>query len=501
MNKKTIFYLLLLSCLFINACSPPKPDFDINNVVPLPSISEPADYKDSTLVKQVFPNDDIFLEDISEAKGKIKKRYWDTNDDDEWDDEFQDMDFIEVSFEEEGFHKIVFCANSTDNCVTKWVYVLSDGHGPDFDQKPKFIISAREIETEERHYDLEVRTENIFLKEEVNVKRDGKNIDFEFEQETILVPHIYIRRQGKAKVDIEAITTDGEASVSLTIISLRPVDSRKKKEEDDKKSPSVVILNKNQKVKTNNTKTDNEPVRQVSIRFEDYRPGQTVNLSRTTVEVKVTTENISKKNLLFKLGSKRLSEHNYKRVRHYGELKANSDWIVTLDLERNNSNLFSVEGKGVIQRINFIQKDVTPASGTIGLKAPPTPPSCLKNVEQNSFTVTLKTGNSPVALEGFSLYTSSCGRVKVTLSGPGYSNTFYASVIDVGKSQIIFEDYPELKVNSTYQLTLEAGTGGGCSSSVPPLFKSAENCNISSQSSSALSLNQPDGKFIYDLKF
>lgn len=575
MNKYYISHLIfLLVATLVTSCSPPEPNFDLNNDNLMASSEEPADYMDSTLVKRVFANDKIILTDISGEQKEVKKRFWDTNDDGEWDPDFKNKDFVEIAFEEEGFHKIVFCVNKEDNCISKWVYVLPDnipGVGP------KFFVFEPNIETPDRSYDLEVETENIFSEEELSVKMDGEEIDFEFDPAAnkLSASISGLKRGEQTPVEITASTTDGEVTEYLTIT--RQESGASPAPIPDK--PSVRILDVSRKVKVKNIRLkantrnytgdellvtlNNRPVsdyrssggtgnwvinldlregsntlvvslpdkserakayityekeesggggaasgeekkeeRPVSITFADYSPGQTVKVSRSPVEVKLTTENVSKNNLVLKLGSKKLTENNYKRVRHYGPLKANADWVVTLDLERNKTNIFSIEGKDVIQRVTFVYEDEKPASGAAGLKAPASTPSCLKNVEKDAVTATLRTGKSPLALQEFSIYTSSCGRVEVSLNGPGYSNTFYASVIDIGKSQIIFEDLPELEVNSIYQLTIKPRTGGGCSASVPPLLKSAENCgNLSSHPATALTVSEPDGKFIFDLKY
>ena len=217
MTKNYIFYFV---CLFvvvlISSCSPPEPNFDINNVDLMASEVEPEDNKDSTLVKRVFANDVIYLTDISEKLDKIKKRYWDTNGDGEWEEDFQDLDFVELSYQEEGFHKIVFCTNEKDNCVTKWVYVVGGLDLP----VPAFIVFETYIETEERSYNLDVETENIFAKEELVVKVDGEDIDFDFSPEdNRLSARIRgLKRGEETAVEIQAHTPDGDITEHLTIL-------------------------------------------------------------------------------------------------------------------------------------------------------------------------------------------------------------------------------------------------------------------------------------------
>jgi len=119
--KKTaaVYFFMSMICMLIVGCSGPEANFDLNNHNIGASDTEPLDYKDSILVERIYPNDKLILTDISDPGDKVKTRYWDTNGDKKWDAEYQDKSYVELTFVEEGFHKITFCVPLHRNLISQ----------------------------------------------------------------------------------------------------------------------------------------------------------------------------------------------------------------------------------------------------------------------------------------------------------------------------------------------------------------------------------------------
>ena len=126
---------------------------------------------------------------------------------------------------------------------------------------------------------------------------------------------------------------------------------------------------------------------------------------------------------------------------------------------------------------------------------------CVDLYSRSTFSFNVRTKAQAVNLQSFKLYTNTCGRLIVTLSGPGLDEEFTAS-LNGGRSQISFGAIdPILRANSDYTISCKSTTGGGCTETTPARFENATECALSSRPSPYLTLTEPDGKFIYDLKF
>jgi len=495
---------LLLSFILITACAKPEPNFDLNGADPEPSSSEPADYKDSTMVKVVFANSKIILSDISERLEKVKKRYWDTNDDDEWDEEFQDQDFIEVSFEGEGFHKIVFCANDPENCTTKWVYVRPALIDED-DQRPQFFISERNIQIEKRSYELSISTENIFSEEEVRVLIGGEERPFEFNPETqeITIPIKYIGRGRETLVEIEANTPEGIASESISITRIKIEDEEDNQKDSKRKKGGVK--------KENEDKTDQEEKREEKIEpqkkvappmpaptVQIIDPKDNIKTQAGTYELKVRTRNLPGKMAL-------TIKQNGKGVTDFKFVPNERAWVAMLSLDDGKNTIevigrnSSGEGRDKVAIEYYVEEELE-NNGTAGLEGSKYELACLQPAsEQYTFTVS---PNQAVELFSFTLASDICGGLEVTMSSTEGSKKAKLALTK-GKNQISLQDLrARLKPGIKYTFSCSTIAGfGTCSAEKTPQMLDASDCGNQPLTKPELDVDYQGKSIIYDLKY
>lgn len=508
MNKKNTFYFFVLSFLFINACTKPEPNFDLNGDDIGSSTSEPSDFKDSALVKRIFPNDTIILSDISHPEDKVKKRFWDTDDNGEWDEAFQDKDFIKVRFEEEGFHKIVFCANNTENCITKWVYVLTPFILEE-DQSPKFIVFERKIYTDERSYKVEVGTENIFSKEEVNVKVDGKDHDFEFDSETqkISVSLAYLKREKGYLVEIEANTLDGVASEALTVIREKKEVTSATEPAPPKSSTGGPAQSPKPTPSQPSTGASTQPPKPVPSQPSDSKSSPTVKIMATstyiktrqsTYELKIRTTNLLGKNGL-------TINQNGKSISDFKFSPDEKAWVVKFPLDQGKNTIEAIARNGVDEKsdkivIEYEVEEELANLGVAGLEISKYDLNCsTPTVEDYTFSIT---PNQTVELLSFTIFSDICGGLEVEMkSSEGSDKT--TVILVKGRNQISLLDLQaRLKPGIRYSFSCKTiASFGTCNAKQTPKILNATSCANQPIAKPEFKMDYQGKSIIYDLKY
>lgn len=506
MEKNWIAYIFILLIAIVGAsCSELEPNFDLNNDDLTASKVEPVDYKDSTKVMRVFPTDKIILTDISSKKAQT--RYWDTNDDGEWDAEYQDREHLEITFEEEGFHKITFCANTEKNCVTKWVYVLSS-IGDEIEEETSVLTfispSGSYIETDARSYNIEVATVDVFSKEELNVLVNGEaftDFDFDMESGTLSAKISGLKRGKETAIEVQANTTDGTASEMVTIMRNDP-----DKKEDIAETPINPRPQPTPKPTPRPVPTPSIQAQPPVVIFTGAK-----DFKSESAGVIVQTEKVRQNDLSFTLNGKKV---NFSKVRSYsGSLANKTDWQLNLKLKEGKNRLaYQAKNKNGATPgevlLNYTKPKPTrpkalSQSTTVGISGSQHngfSKDCIALYTKDQFEVLLLP-NQKVELQSFKVFTNVCGGLKVTLEGDGDEQSF-KTILNAGGSTINFTPIDtELAAHQTYTLKLEPlGNYKSCNASSAPRFEKITDCKANSKNHAALKLQQNQNPILYDLK-
>jgi hypothetical protein len=105
-----------------------KVEFSLNAQQRQAHEDRPKDMNDSLHVYKVRVGDTIYLRDISEPPQRVKKRFWDTNGDGEWN--VTDERFFFTRYSNPGWYKITLCINTTQTCTARWVYAQPAAPAP-----------------------------------------------------------------------------------------------------------------------------------------------------------------------------------------------------------------------------------------------------------------------------------------------------------------------------------------------------------------------------------
>jgi len=195
--------IILILYLFTSCSGDVNVNFKLNGEDIEASLNEP--FEESKFL-EIFTNDSILLTDHSIPLNKVKSRQWDVNGDGLFDKEYEDKEHFPIAFANEGIYSVKFCINESENCVRKWLKVNSGSLVEDeFAPKLTFLSpSSSIIETEQSSFPVEVKTANIFSKEELLLLVNGRKKSFDFDADMEMLSKKIMLREGKNKIEIIA---------------------------------------------------------------------------------------------------------------------------------------------------------------------------------------------------------------------------------------------------------------------------------------------------------
>lgn len=505
-----LLFIFYAACIVVNfySCTDEKAtvDFILNEQNITATDEMPSDVNDSLHVLKVMVNDTIYVKDISE--GTIKSRKWDLDGDGQWN--IVDERFFPITFPVSGLYKITLNVNDQEPYLSKWINVGTEE--PVLENLPSltFIRPAEaDISTKDRKLKIELSTQNISSKEEIEINYGEEKIQkYSFDEVSGILKAEVKLSEGEKRLEVIATTTNGSASESIFV-------EKRKKEKP---------------VTSNKPKALSSPV------VEFTKPTNWFNAYQKQIEVEVRAKSVTKKSQLkFIVNDNVIKEFQYSKSRNRwvstinlskGENKIEVEAKTSTGASKDKINVFLREAsyaqpvskpQPVVVAPVVVQEPVytpTPISspapkpkpsvpsiaGVIGLPNSSFSSQCNTVLDGNNFSVILQTAKT-VSLRSLKLYTNDCGLVEIKLEGPGLSETFHPTV-NSGENLISFGIIDAtLDAGKNYTLSCTAKKGGGCPSANLPQFLNAKKCGLSSKTSSALTLNQKENHIIYDLKF
>jgi len=184
---------------------------------------------DTSMILSLYAGDTIIITDVSTPAKNISSRDWDIDGDGVWDDKFKNKDDFYTIFNQIGLQKTSLCINGKEQCILKWINVKEEIVFDTFSRSPTltFIQPGKPNTKNETGYlTIKVKTQNVYAKEELQLKVGQQLRAFSFnEAEGLLTARNLELAVGENTIAVETITEEEINTIEKIVVDFQPASS------------------------------------------------------------------------------------------------------------------------------------------------------------------------------------------------------------------------------------------------------------------------------------